>query len=233
MVRIGVIGDYSSEVKTHIAIPQALQLVANDLEVTVDIEWIPTPQLESNVTEQLKSFDGLWAAPATPYVSMDGALAGIRYAREHEIPFLGTCGGYQHMLIEFARHVIGLTDAEHAESSPDASTLIVTPLSCSMNEQTHQFVLVPASRIARIYNATEIQEQYGICNYGLNPAFRPLFAQHGLHISATDLNGEARIAELEDHPFYIGTLFQPERSAFQSIVHPLIRELVRTASVSA
>lgn len=71
-------------------------------------------------------------SPGSPYVSTAGSIAGIQWARENDVPLLGTCGGFQHVVIEFARNVLGIRDAEHAETSPDASELVVVPLACSL-----------------------------------------------------------------------------------------------------
>lgn len=229
MLKIAIIGDYQPEAKAHIAIPQAIALAAEHLQCQAELRWLPTPELNNTTIPLLSGYDAVWAAPATPYIHMEGALQAIRYAREQQIPTLGTCGGYQHLLIEFARHVLYLQEADHAESNPEATTLIVTPLTCSINEQTHHFTLKPHSKVATIYGTTEISEQYGICNYGLNAQYVDLFAEQGFAITGRDLNGEARIAELENHPFYVGTLFQPERSAFRNIVHPLIRAFLHSA----
>ncbi len=229
MPRIGLIGDYDPTVTAHIAIPRALALAARTLGVTVEPEWLPTPALAGISPVALAAYAALWAVPATPYASMDGALHAIRYARERSVPLLGTCGGFQHMLIEYARNVLGLEDADHAESNPEGSTLLVAPLNCSVGEQTHTITLTPGSRVAAIYGATTIAEQYGICNYGLNPAYRPLFERSRLHIAGVDEQGDARIAELDAHPFFIGTLFQPERSALREAPHPFIVALLRAA----
>jgi CTP synthase (UTP-ammonia lyase) len=125
--------------------------------------------------------------------------------------------------------VLGLTDADHAESNPTANTLAVTPLACSVDNLSETFYLTPGSRVANIYGKTEVVEQYGICNYGLNVALRSEFEQHGLRVSAVDGNGEVRIVELEEHPFFIGTLFQPQRAAYKGMVHPLIRAWLQAA----
>ena len=89
-VRIGLIGDFSSEVLAHIAIPRALALAARQVECSVETKWLPTPLLEKNPEERLIAFDGLWIVPASPYESMEGALRGIRFARERGKPFVGT-----------------------------------------------------------------------------------------------------------------------------------------------
>jgi CTP synthase (UTP-ammonia lyase) len=171
----------------------------------------------------------LLSVPASPYASMQGALNGIRFARECQIPFLGTCGGFQHMIIEYARNVLGLSEADHAEENPAASMLLVAPLTCSVSEKTNTFILTPGSKVASAYGNVEIVEQYGICNYGLNPEFAPLLDQAGLRVIGVDTDGETRIMELDQHSFFVGTLFQPERSAFKHIVHPLIKAFLQAA----
>jgi CTP synthase (UTP-ammonia lyase) len=145
MLRIGLIGDYDQEVKAHVAIPKAIQLAANDLGCQVEFEWIATPTLEQDYEQKLANYQALWTVPASPYASMQGALNGIQFARERKVPFLGTCGGFQHMIIEYARNVLGLSEADHAEENPAASILMVTPLTCSVSEKTNTFRLTPGS----------------------------------------------------------------------------------------
>src|SRR5437763_1442167 len=98
---------------------------------------------------------------------MEAALQAIRYARERSVPLLGTCGGCQHIVIEYARHVLGVTDAQHAEYDPYASTLFVTPLSCSLVGQRLPIHLTPGSCTSAFYGGkTEVEENY-YCNFGL------------------------------------------------------------------
>jgi CTP synthase (UTP-ammonia lyase) len=220
-VRIGLIGDFNPDVLAHIAIPEALTLAAREVECSVGTEWLPTPLLERDSEKRLAAFDGLWVVPASPYESMEGALLAIRFARERGVPFLGTCGGFQHALIEYARNVLDLAEADHAESNPEATLPLIAPLSCSLVEATDAIVLQPGSRIASIYGKSEIHEKYH-CSFGLNPHYQALFEASGMRITGFDKNGEARVFDLEGHPFYMGTLFQPERSAFNDVAHPLI-----------
>ncbi|MBB3110195.1 CTP synthase (UTP-ammonia lyase) [Paenibacillus phyllosphaerae] len=230
MIRIGLIGDYDVNVVAHRAIPIALALAADDLGVQVETDWIPTESLDgADAHDRLAGYSAIWCVPASPYRSMQGALNGIRYAREQRIPFLGTCGGFQHMMIEFARNVAHLHGADHAEINSGADVLLVTPLSCSVSERTHTFTLKPGSRVLAIYEAGTITEQYGICNYGLNAEYASILEANGLHTTGYDANGVARMMELEGHPFYVGALFQPERSALKNVVHPLIRAYVQAA----
>jgi CTP synthase (UTP-ammonia lyase) len=220
-VRIGLIGDFNPDVLAHIAIPQALTLAARKIECSVETEWLPTPLLEKDTAERLAAFDGLWIVPASPYESMEGALLAIRFARERGVPFLGTCGGFQHALIEYARNVLNLAEADHAETNPESTLPLIAPLACALVEATDTIILQPGSRIAAIYGKSEISEKYH-CSFGLNPRYTTLFEASGLRITGFDKSGEARVFDLAGHPFYIGTLFQPERSAFNDVAHPLI-----------
>jgi len=220
-IRIGLIGDYNPEVKAHIAIPRAVALTSHTKSFEAETSWLPTPLLESLSEEELSTFDALWCVPASPYVSMDGALRAIRFARENGYPFLGTCGGFQHAVIEFARNVLGLTEADHAESNPSAIVPIIAPLTCSLIDAQGTIQLLPNTRISNIYGKSQTTERY-FCNFGLNPKFRLLLEQNEMQITGVDDKGEARVIELAHHPFFISTLFQPELSAFTDVAHPLI-----------
>jgi CTP synthase (UTP-ammonia lyase) len=220
-IRIGLIGDYNPDVKAHIAIPRAVAFASHVKGFDAETFWLPTPLLESLAEEELSTYDALWCVPASPYVSMDGALRGICIAREHGQPFLGTCGGFQHMVIEYARNVLGLTEADHAESNPTAIMTIIAPLTCSLMDVQGTILLLPNTRISNIYGKSETVERY-FCNFGLNPEFRSLLEQSEMQITGEDDYGEARVIELAHHPFFIGTLFQPELSAFTNVAHPII-----------
>jgi len=220
-MRIGLVGDFDSQVKAHVAIPQAVALAANALACDAGTYWLATPLLERDSGQLLSTYDALWCVPASPYASMNGALRAIRFAREQGVPFLGTCGGSQHAIIEYARNILGLVEADHAETNPSAAAPLIAPLACSLVEVRDTIYLKAGSRIAAIYGRTEIVESYH-CSYGLNPHYHALFEQGGMCITGVDVNGEARVIELAGHPFFVATLFQPERSAFTGVAHPLI-----------
>lgn len=228
-VHIGLIGDYNAEVIAHQAIPKALALAGAAVGVEVQPQWLPTESLRR--TDKLKHFQGLWAVPATPYRDMDGALLAIQYAREHKLPFFGSCGGFQHALLEYARNVLGWADAEHAETHPHGSRLVIAPLSCGLVEVSGDITLQLDSHLAEAYDQLRITEGYH-CRYGLNPEFAKALGQGPLRITAKDDEGDARGIELEGHPFFVGTLFQPERAALNGTVPPIIRAFVEAASAS-
>ena len=127
-VRIGILGDFNADFRSHHATNDALQHAARKLKMEVQGEWIPTPFLDNPEAEKiLESFDGLWASPGSPYQSFNGMLKGIEFARRRDWPFLGTCGGFQYAFIEFARNVLQIADADSAENNSGSKNIIIYP----------------------------------------------------------------------------------------------------------
>jgi CTP synthase (UTP-ammonia lyase) len=233
-VRIGLVGDFSDEVRAHRAIPRAFELVTMEVGTpNVALTWLSTAELGiRRVAALSEDFDGLWCVPGSPYASMDGALAAIRHARETGLPYLGTCAGFQHALIEVVRDVMNAPQADHAESNPGGELLLIDRLSCSLMGVQGRLRLVPGSRLAAIYGALDITEAYH-CNYGLNPKHRSLLASSPLRMVAHDEEGDVRAVELPAHPFFIATLYQPELSALAEQVHPIVRAFADAAAAVA
>ena len=225
-MRISLVGDYNPEVTAHRAIPKALALAAGGLDVRP--EWLDT---EAALTADLESYAGLWCVPASPYRSMDGALRVIRYAREKRRPFLGTCGGCQHAVLEFARNVLNISAAGHQESDSQTSEPVITNLACALIEAGEVLQTISGTRLREIYGSEQIAETYH-CSYGLNPDYMARLERAGLRVNVRGPNGEPRAVELVDHPFFFGTLYQPERSALAGKNHPLISAFVAAASSS-
>jgi CTP synthase (UTP-ammonia lyase) len=220
---IAVVGDRNPSYAVHVATDRAL----THGEHAPEIEWLATDAIEPRASD-LARYAGFLVAPGSPYRSMEGALHAIRYAREHRVPLLGTCGGFQHLIVEFMRDVAGIPDAEHAESSPAAPHLGVTALACSLAGQTHAVRIVAGTRAAAIYQMQEILEAF-FCSYGLNPDYRSLLESHGLVISGVGPEGEARIVELPSQPFFIGTLYVPQARHEPGKPHPLVGAFVDAA----
>ena len=221
-LHLALIGDYNPEVIAHQAIPLALQQAAETLGLTVHVQWLGTDTLPSS----LHGFDGFWCVPASPYRDTDGAMRASRVAREQKRPFIGTCGGFQHAVLEYARNVLGWADAEHGELAPAAKRAVIAPLSCALVEATDTVRLVPYTRIAEAYGTLDLREGYR-CRYGVNPAFLDALLEGDLIPSGHDATGELRAVELLDHPFFIATLFQPERAALKGITPPLAIALLK------
>ncbi|MGV3615964.1 MAG: CTP synthase C-terminal region-related (seleno)protein [Fimbriimonas sp.] len=228
-IRIGLIGDRDDAVPAHRAIPLALALSAATLDREVEGVWVPTETIVDETA--VASFDGLWCVPASPYRSMEGALTAIRFARENSRPFLGTCGGFQHAVIEFARHVLGWPDAEHGETAPEATRAVISPLACSLVEATNTVRLGLGSRLAQAYGTVEATEGYR-CRYGLNPTFQDALTQGPMRATAWDEAGEVRGIELDGHPYFVATLFQPERAALAGNRAPVVDAFLTAAGGS-
>ncbi|WP_280342903.1 CTP synthase C-terminal region-related (seleno)protein [Nocardia abscessus] len=226
-LHVAIIGDYDASFAPHQATDAALQHAGTRLGVGVEARWLATEPLEADLTE-VEAADVLWCAPGSPYRSLAGALAALRYGRERGIPTLGTCGGCQHMVIEYARHVLGFQDAQHAEYDPYASNLFVSELTCSLAGKTMPVTLTAGTRVADLYGKAEVEEQY-YCNFGLNPAHQSTLNDGGFLVTGVDGDGEARVLELPEHPFYMATLFVPQARSRPDLPHPLIVGLLRAA----
>lgn len=226
-VHLALIGDYDPQVTAHQAIPQALRLAGEALGLNVHFDWLATDTLTASTS--LQHYDGFWCVPASPYRDMDGALLAIRYAREQRRPFLGTCGGFQHAVLEFARNVMGWTQAEHGELAPDSPHALLTPLNCALVEATDRIRLMAFTRIAKAYGELDIHEGYR-CRYGVNPEFEQALLQADLIASGHDATGDLRAVELLGHPFFVATLFQPERAALKGITPPLVKAWLEACS---
>jgi CTP synthase (UTP-ammonia lyase) len=221
IIKIGIIGDFDETRPSHRATNEALYHCADFLGIMLDSQWLSTESLVNDADNNLKVFQGFWCAPGSPYKSIRGALNAIRFARENDVPFIGTCGGFQHAVIEYAQNVLGLKNAQHEENNPDAPELIITVLSCSHVGEKRKVLIDEGSLAYGIYRQTEVEERFN-CNFGLNPKYKKLFDESGFRISGFDENGEARIIELPSNKFYIATLYQPQLSSTPEKPHKLI-----------
>lgn len=227
-IRIGVISEFKADFPPHPATNGALQHSASALGVELEVRWLDTESLERLPIEELQRFDAFWCAPGSPYVSLVGALRAVRFAREADRPFIGTCGGFQHVVVEFARNVLGFRDAQHAEYDPYASNLFITPLSCSLAGQTMTIEIAEGSRAREFYGANKVREKY-YCNFGLNPEHQARLDQEGLRVTGFDDSREARIVELPEKRFFVATLFVPQLQSRPEYPHPLITAYLEAA----
>jgi CTP synthase (UTP-ammonia lyase) len=220
--RIALVGDFDAEKTAHRGIQRCFELAEASPPFALKPTWIGTETIGLYPEALFKEFQGFWCVPGSPYRNFDGALKAITWAREREIPFLCTCGGVQHALLEFARNVLKLKDAEHTEISQDTAFPLLNKMQCSLVEKSQEVIVVDGGEFRRYYGADSGDEMFH-CSYGLNPKYEHLFEGTALRIAARAENGEVRAIELLGHPFFVGALFQPERNALAGSVHPLIR----------
>jgi CTP synthase (UTP-ammonia lyase) len=229
MARIALVGDRSANVRAHARIPALIDALLERDGIALDAYWIATPDVAAC---DLGRFDAIWLVPGSPYDSADGAIAAVRTARERGLPFLGTCGGFQYALLEFARNVCELPAVENAEVTPEADAHLIVLLECSLKGHEEAVMIVPGTRAAKISGPGRRTERYH-CDYGLNAAYLERLSQGGLCFSGFDDGGKVRIAELPGHPFFVATLFQPELHGDGSQPHPVIVAMAQAAAEHA
>ena len=220
-IRIALVGDFNEQQKAHQAIPRVLAAAP---EASVEGVWVPTDSIGNG--NSLSEFDGIWIVPGMPYRSAEGALRAIRRARESRTPFLGTSAGFQYALIEHARNVLGMADADHQKTNPKASTPLISPLGCALAGVKARVRLIAGSAIRRAYGAPEAKVEYH-CSCGLNGRYRRLMESSSLHVTALDDQDEIRAVELDGHPFFAATLFQPEMEAHSAFVNAFVTACAR------
>jgi CTP synthase (UTP-ammonia lyase) len=241
-VRIGILGDFNADFRSHHATNDALQHAARKLNMDMHSEWIPTPSLAKPGAEKtLESFDGLWASPGSPYKSFDGMLKGIEFARRRDWPFLGTCGGFQYAFIEFARNVLHIADADSAENNSASKNIIIYPVACAVPERNGnapklsgvipEIRLRPGSYLQTYYGKdNEVVTEEFFCNFEINPDFEWTTMEAGFPVVARGPQGEIRAIESPTHRFYLATLFQPQLSSTEKNPHPLVLAFVQAAA---
>jgi CTP synthase (UTP-ammonia lyase) len=239
-VRIGILGDFNSEFRSHHATNEALQHAAAKLHLTVESAWVSTSSLlEANAEKVLESYDGLWASPGSPYKSMDGMLKGIEFARRRDWPFLGTCGGFQYTIIECARNVLGIKDADTAENNSGSKNVVIYPVACAVPDRAGnapklsgmvpEIRIRPGSYLQTFYSSDTVTEEF-FCNFELNPDYEWCSIEAGFPIAARGPQGEVRAIESPTHRFFIATLFQPQLASKPQNPHPLVLAFVQAAN---
>ncbi|HUE51713.1 MAG TPA: hypothetical protein VMO80_05205 [Terriglobales bacterium] len=239
-VRIGILGDYDADSPTLPTIDKSLQHASAKLNLAIESQWIPTPSLvEPNTQKILESFDGIWAAPGSPYKSFDGMLKGIEFARRRDWPFLGTCAGFQYTLIECARNVLGIKDADSAENNSGSKNIIIYPVACAVPDRANgaprlsgpipEIRLRPGSYLQSFYAQDTAVEEF-FCNFEVNPDFEWISMEAGFPIVARGSKGEIRAIESPTHRFFVATLFQPQLSSKPDAPHPLVVAFAQAAA---
>ena len=162
--KIALVGDRSPSVRAHGRIPLLIDALRRREGLVLDPYWIPSTE-----AEDLEGFDGIWVVPGSPYRDPEKVVAAVSTARTHEIPFLGTCGGFQHAILHLARDVAGIEDAHHAEYGLTETDVIVQ-LECSLVGHEGPISYTPDTLMARIAGVERSLERYH-CAYGISPSY--------------------------------------------------------------
>jgi len=227
-VSVAIIGDFKEQKHTHVALNDAVKHAALHLPFELFTQWISTADIDTRIIA--KNFQALWIAPGSPYTNDQAVYNLIQWARENDFPILGTCGGFQYMVVEYAKNVIGIAHADHEESTPDAADLVIAKLSCSLKGQQEQVMVL--DRSTWLYQVLGKEEFTGFfnCNYGVNPAYQKQIDQYPFVFTAFSTNGEVRALELKGHRFFKGTLFQPPLESTEVVPNLLLMDFFKQIS---
>jgi CTP synthase len=242
-VRIGVVGKYVNLPDAYLSVGEALRHAGFHHGAKVDVDWIQAEQVPDLIgTDRMVQLDGMVIPGGFGERGIEGKIAAVRFAREHEVPCLGLCLGLQVMVIEAARHLAGLEGA----NSREFDSMTPYPVIDLMDDQ-HNVVdmggtmrlgsyfaqLEPGSKVAEAYQATVVSERHRH-RYEVNPRFRANLEAGGLWCSGASADGRlVEFVELRDHPFWVGTQAHPEFRSRPDRPHPLFRELLGAAFVRA
>jgi CTP synthase len=238
-VNIAVVGKYVELHDAYLSIKEALIHAGIAHQVAVDIHWVHSERLEQEpVATLLDGVDGILVCPGFGERGIEGKLEAARFAREHRIPYLGVCLGMQIMVIEFARHVLGLIGANSTEFNREAPHPLISLLSeqegiedkgGTMRLGAYPCVLVPGTKAAAAYGVPQIMERHRH-RYEFNNRYREELANAGLIVSGASPDGAlVEITELVDHPFMMGSQFHPEFGSRPDRPQPMFRDFIEAA----
>lgn len=227
MPKILILADYNPQNKLHLKMTESLELIQEFTDLDFEFDWVSTDEFKVEMLQN--EYSGIWIGPGSPYRSMENVLKAINFARLKQIPTLGTCAGFQHMLIEFAQNACNLSDADHEETNSQSQNLVISKLSCSLVGQKEQLTVTDKnSKIYQLLQISELEGEYH-CNYGFNQTYLDTLKNHGCHFTVFSTDQQVRAFELNDHPFFIGTLFQVQLLKLNTKVNPIILGFVQSS----
>lgn len=242
-VTVAVVGKYVALQDAYISITESLRHAAVANETELDIHWVNAEEIEADDTDMAKvmaGVDGILVPGGFGNRGIEGKIKAIQYAREHKIPFFGICLGMQCAVIEFARHVCGMADANSSEFNPNSTHPVidlmpeqidVEDLGGTMRLGLYPCKVYPDTLTSKAYNAELIYERHRH-RYEFNNAFREEIVGKGLVLGGTLPNGRlVEIVELpeSEHPWFLGAQFHPEFKSRPTNPHPLFRDFVGAA----
>ncbi|EAI6766635.1 CTP synthase [Campylobacter coli] len=247
-VKIAFVGKYVDLKESYKSLTEAIIHAGAALDTKVELKWVDSEKLENlESAEAFKNVSGILVAGGFGYRGIEGKIKAIQYARENKIPFLGICLGMQLALVEFARHVLKIEDANSSEFDDKCSNPIVylidefmdasgkkqirtakTPLGGTMRLGSYECKVKPNSLLAKVYNnAKNIKERHRH-RYEANPKYRKEFEDKGLIVSG-ESEGLIEAVELNNHPFFLAVQFHPEFTSRLERVNPVICGFIKAA----
>ena len=249
-VNIAIVGKYVDLKEAYKSLHEALVHAGVANHVSVNLKYVNSEEVTADNTREIfKGCDGILVPGGFGYRGVEGKIEAIRYARENKIPFFGICLGMQCAVIEFARHVAGLSKANSEEFDPLTDEKVIYLMtewydfrknSVEVRDEAsnkggtlrlgaYPCALLPGTKAAEAYKQEEISERHRH-RYEFNNAFRETLSQHGMVFSGTSPDGTlVEIVELPDHPWFVGCQFHPEFKSRPMHAHPLFKDFIAAA----
>lgn len=238
-IEIAIVGKYIQLSDAYLSMVEALRHAAIELSLDLNLKWVNSEDIEADgAAKYLQNVDGVVVPGGFGSRGVDGKIAAVEYARNNHVPFLGLCLGMQCSVMEWARNVAGLKDANSAEFDPNTPSPVinllpeqhdVVDLGGTMRLGLYPCRLAPNTLANRLYQKEVVYERHRH-RYEFNNAYRNLFLENGYAISGTSPDGRlVEIVELPSHPFFIATQFHPEFQSRPSTPHPLFKGLIEAA----
>lgn len=238
-MRVAVVGKYVELPDAYISVREALIHAALAFDSAVEVDWVLSEDLERDKGfERLAAADGIVVPGGFGDRGIEGKIRAAKYARVHQVPYLGLCLGMQVMCIEMAREALESDEPNSTEFNPSTRYPVIdllpeqrgiADLGGTMRLGAYPCRLTPQTRAAEAYDVPEVSERHRH-RFEFNNNFRDLLARAGMVYSGLSPDGKlVEISELRDHPFMLGSQFHPEFKSRPDRPHPLFREFVRTA----
>ena len=238
-VRIGLIGKYIELHDAYLSVVESIKHAGFHHGANVEIDWIQAEEVEGLLAQgRLSDLDGIVIPGGFGIRGVEGKIAAAGFARENNLPCLGLCLGMQVMTIEYARHVLGMSDAHSTEFDPTTKHPVIdimndqrdiTDKGGTMRLGAYYAVLQPGSQVAQAYGEAVVSERHRH-RYEFNSQYRTRFEASGFACSGTSPDKRlVEFIELTDHPFWVGTQAHPEFKSRPDRPHPLFREMIGAA----
>jgi CTP synthase len=238
-IKIAVVGKYVQIVDAYKSIREAFTHAGVHNDVHVDVKWIDAEDIEkAGAEEALDGVSGILVPGGFGERGIQGKLDAVRYARENDIPFLGICLGLQCAVIEFARNVCGIEDADSSEVNPQTDNAVIDLMEDqksiskkggTMRLGAYPCRIKPGTLAATCYDSTDISERHRH-RWEVNNKYRDTFERHGMVFSGTSPDGHlVEMVELRNHPHFVAAQFHPELKSRPNRPHPLFFSLVKAA----
>ncbi len=238
-IRIALVGKYVDHQDAYLSIVESFKQAGAVNNCEVDIVWVSSDHLcEDNVAEQLGGVSGILVAPGFGGRGINGKLSAVTFAREKGIPFLGICLGMQCAVIEFARNVCGLADANSTEFESETGNPIVDLMleqktiedkGGTMRLGSYNCTITAGSVTEKAYGETKIRERHRH-RYEINNRFRDQLEENGMRVTGVNPERDlVEIVEVTGHPWYVGVQFHPELKSTVQKPHPLFVSFVEAA----